>query len=238
MIRLAKRTTINDVARTAGVSRQTVSRALNDKGEIDGTTKQRVIEAARQLGYQPSRFARGMVGQTTTTIGLVIPDLLNPFFTEVASGALDAARARGWHVIVYDTADSITEERAHAEGHRITGGRRGRVLQPHRGRARPAHRRHPRGADRARAPHAAVQLDPRRGRGGRARGDRPPRRVRSPPDRHARPRGPHRAQHPPHVVRRRVGRARAARRRGRGRGAVGGRRRSRLWSNCSASIPI
>lgn len=103
--------TINDVAEAAGVSRQTVSRALNDKGEIDGSTKQRVLDAARELGYRPSRFARGLVRQDTTTIGLVIPDLLNPFFTEVAAGALEAARARGWHVIVYDTADSIDEER-------------------------------------------------------------------------------------------------------------------------------
>lgn len=108
---MGKRVTINDVARTAGVSRQTVSRALNDKGEIDSSTKQRVLDAARELGYRPSRFARGLVRQDSTTIGLVIPDLLNPFFTEVAHGALEAARARGWHVIVYDTADSTDEER-------------------------------------------------------------------------------------------------------------------------------
>ncbi|MFI6096231.1 LacI family DNA-binding transcriptional regulator [Lentzea sp. NPDC051213] len=105
------RVTINDVARTAGVSRQTVSRALNDKGEIDATTKQRVLDAARELGYRPSRFARGLVRQDTTTIGLVVPDLLNPFFTEVAAAALEAARARGWHVVLYDTADSVDEER-------------------------------------------------------------------------------------------------------------------------------
>jgi len=105
-----KRVTIHDVARTAGVSRQTVSRALNDKTEIDGATKQRVLDAARALGYRPSRFARGLVRQDTTTIGLVIPDLMNPFFTEVASGALAAARKREWHVVVYDTADIAEQE--------------------------------------------------------------------------------------------------------------------------------
>jgi DNA-binding LacI/PurR family transcriptional regulator len=105
-----RRVTIHDVARSAGVSRQTVSRALNDKAEIDGSTKQRVLDAALELGYRPSRFARGLVRQDTTTIGLVIPDLLNPFFTEVAAAALEAARARGWHVVVYDTADSTEEE--------------------------------------------------------------------------------------------------------------------------------
>ncbi|MFE9130428.1 LacI family DNA-binding transcriptional regulator [Streptomyces sp. NPDC007148] len=106
-----RKVTIHDVARSAGVSRQTVSRALNDKDEIDGTTKQRVLDAARALGYRPSRFARGLVRQDTTTIGLVIPDLLNPFFTEVAAAALEAARSRGWHVVVYDTADRAEEER-------------------------------------------------------------------------------------------------------------------------------
>ncbi|WP_406004947.1 LacI family transcriptional regulator [Streptomyces sp. NBC_00637] len=106
-----RKVTINDVARSAGVSRQTVSRALNDKGEIDGDTKQRVLDAARALGYRPSRFARGLVRQDTMTIGLVIPDLLNPFFTEVAAAALEAARTRGWHVVVYDTTDRAEEER-------------------------------------------------------------------------------------------------------------------------------
>ena len=105
-----KRVTIHDVARTAGVSRQTVSRALNDKAEIDGATKQRVLDAARELDYRPSRFARGLVRQDTTTIGLVVPDLLNPFFTEVASSALDAARAREWHVVIYATADNADQE--------------------------------------------------------------------------------------------------------------------------------
>lgn len=116
VIRLTKRVTINDVGRIAGVSRQTVSRALNDKGEIDDETKQRVLDAAKQLGYRTNRFARGLVRPETTTVGLVIPDLLNPFFTEVAAGALDAARGRGWHVIVYDTADSTDEERSTLAG--------------------------------------------------------------------------------------------------------------------------
>jgi len=105
-----RRVTIHDVARSAGVSRQTVSRALNDKAEIDGATKQRVLDAARELDYRPSRFARGLVRQDTTSIGLVIPDLRNPFFTEVAASALQAARERGWHVVVYDTADSAEQE--------------------------------------------------------------------------------------------------------------------------------
>ncbi|MEV5958661.1 LacI family DNA-binding transcriptional regulator [Streptomyces sp. NPDC051987] len=110
-----RRVTIDDVARAAGVSRQTVSRALNDKGEIGVSTKQRVLDTALALGYRPSRFARGLVRQDTVSVGLVIPDLLNPFFTEVAAAALEAARDRGWHVVVYDTGDRAEEERGTLE---------------------------------------------------------------------------------------------------------------------------
>ncbi|MFC8435118.1 LacI family DNA-binding transcriptional regulator [Streptomyces sp. NPDC057253] len=110
-----RRVTIDDVAEAAGVSRQTVSRALNDKGEIGVATKQRVLDAAQALGYRPSRFARGLVRQDTFSVGLVIPDLLNPFFTEVAAAALEAARVLGWHVVVYDTGDRVDEERSTLE---------------------------------------------------------------------------------------------------------------------------
>ncbi|WP_461060255.1 LacI family DNA-binding transcriptional regulator [Streptomyces pseudoechinosporeus] len=106
-----RRATIHDVARLAGVSRQTVSRAVNDKGEIDPGTKQRVLEAARLLDYRPSRFARGMVQKGAVTAGLVIPDLRNPFFPEVAAGVLEAAEQRGWQVVVWDSRIDDARER-------------------------------------------------------------------------------------------------------------------------------
>ncbi|WP_255948646.1 LacI family DNA-binding transcriptional regulator [Streptomyces odontomachi] len=110
-----RRVTIDDVARAAGVSRQTVSRAINDKPEIDPATRQRILAAAQRMGYRPSRFARGMVRQSTTTLGLVIADVLNPFFPEVVAGVLEAADARGWHVAVYTTASRIAREQEVAE---------------------------------------------------------------------------------------------------------------------------
>lgn len=64
-----RRVTIDDVARSAGVSRQTVSRALNDKEEIGVATKQRVLDAALALGYRPSRFARGSSARTRSASG-------------------------------------------------------------------------------------------------------------------------------------------------------------------------
>lgn len=102
---------MHDVAKLAGVSRQTVSRAVNDKGEIDPDTKARVLEAVRMLDYRPSRFARGLVRKGTVTAGPVIPDLMNPFFPEVAAGVLEAAEERGWQVVVWDTRTDGAKER-------------------------------------------------------------------------------------------------------------------------------
>ncbi|MER6364842.1 LacI family DNA-binding transcriptional regulator [Kitasatospora sp. NPDC001527] len=99
----ARRVTIEDVARAAGVSRQTVSRATNDKGEIDPATRQRVLDVARSLGYRPNRFARAMVRQETVTLGLLLPNITNPFFPEVANGILESAAERGWHVVIQQT---------------------------------------------------------------------------------------------------------------------------------------
>ena len=96
----SRRATIKDVARSAGVSYQTVSRAMNDKTDIDPATKRRVLDAAAELGYRPSRFARGLVTQQTTTIGLAVPDVGNPFHPEVIAGVIEAASRRGWHVVV------------------------------------------------------------------------------------------------------------------------------------------
>ncbi|MER6954823.1 MULTISPECIES: LacI family DNA-binding transcriptional regulator [unclassified Streptomyces] len=107
----SRRATIHDVAQLAGVSRQTVSRAVNDKGEIDPATKERVLEAARLLNYRPSRFARGLVRKGAVTAGLVIPDLMNPFFPEVAAGVLEAAEQRGWQVVVWDSRIDYARER-------------------------------------------------------------------------------------------------------------------------------
>ncbi|MFG2626462.1 LacI family DNA-binding transcriptional regulator [Streptomyces sp. NPDC048473] len=110
-----RRVTIDDVARSAGVSRQTVSRAINDKPEIDPETRQRVLNVARAMGYRPSRFARGMVSQGVTTLGLVIADVLNPFFPEVVAGVMEAADELGWQVAVYSTGHATERESSVAD---------------------------------------------------------------------------------------------------------------------------
>jgi LacI family transcriptional regulator len=105
-----RRVTLRDVAQLAGVSHQTVSRAINDKGEIDPETRRRVLDAARQLRYRPSRFARGLVGPHLTAVGLIVPDVVNPFFPELIAGVIDAAEQRGWQVLVSSTQDNPERE--------------------------------------------------------------------------------------------------------------------------------
>ncbi|MBB5835745.1 substrate-binding domain-containing protein [Kribbella italica] len=95
--------TIEDVAAAAGVSRQTVSRALNNMAEIKPETRQRVLATIERLDYRPNAFARGMKTRKSNTIGLIVSDISNPFYPAVARGLFDAAETVGWNVVVYNT---------------------------------------------------------------------------------------------------------------------------------------
>ena len=98
-----RRVTLKDVAQAAGVSHQTVSRAINDKGEIDPQTRLRVLDAVRELRYRPSRFARGLVRPDVITVGLIVQDVVNPFYPELIAGVIEAAGNQGWQVVVGST---------------------------------------------------------------------------------------------------------------------------------------
>ncbi|MEV7458190.1 LacI family DNA-binding transcriptional regulator [Arthrobacter sp. KFRI-F3372] len=97
-----RRATILDVAAAAGVSRQTVTRAMNDMPGISASTRERVQQLAAELGYSPSRFAKGLVQGARTSLGLAIPDLTNPYFPAFASSVVEEATQRGWNVVVDD----------------------------------------------------------------------------------------------------------------------------------------
>ena len=100
------RVTIRDVASHAGVSHQTVSRVINHSEQVRSETQERVKEAIKELNYRPSRLAQSMVTQKTRTIGLVVADITNPFFFEVARGVQDAALVQGYNVFVCNTDDN------------------------------------------------------------------------------------------------------------------------------------
>jgi LacI family transcriptional regulator len=101
-----RRVTIEDVARAAGVSRQTVSRAINQKGDISPETRERVLAVVQSLGFRPNRLAQGMVTQRTHTVGIEVADITNPFFAEMVRGAQDVAAKHGYHLFLTNSDDN------------------------------------------------------------------------------------------------------------------------------------
>jgi LacI family transcriptional regulator len=103
---------MSDVAREARVSLMTVSRVLNNKGDVSPETRQRVLDVITRLDYRPSGVARSLVTQRTSTIGLVVPDNANPFFSDVARGVEHAAYAQGYNVFLCNSDEDPERERA------------------------------------------------------------------------------------------------------------------------------
>src|SRR5687767_11438132 len=102
--------TIKDVARLAGVSPATVSRALSTPALVRSETCERVQRAVDELGYSPNRSARGLITGRTGNVGLVVPDLANPFFPGVVKGVQARARRAGYSVFVADTDEDPAAE--------------------------------------------------------------------------------------------------------------------------------
>jgi LacI family transcriptional regulator len=116
--------TIKDVARLSGVSPMTVSRVINGSERVHPDTRRRVEQAISDLGYVPSRLARGLSRQRTGTLALIVPDVANPFFTLIVRGAEDVARRAGYRVLLCDTrADPAVEREVIEEmlAHRVEG---------------------------------------------------------------------------------------------------------------------
>ena len=101
---------MRDVAEKAGVSIKTVSRVVNKQGEISEETRRRVLQTIEALGYRPSLVARALVTQHSCTIGLVMADISNPFFPEVARGVLDRAQQAEYNVFLCNTGGNLQQE--------------------------------------------------------------------------------------------------------------------------------
>jgi len=111
----ARPANIADVAGRAGVSPATVSRVMNGTRTVDEEMTERVRAAARELDYSPSPLARSLVLGRTNTVAVVVPDLGNPTFHGVLRGLSHAASRNGYHVLVADSAESVTDELALAQ---------------------------------------------------------------------------------------------------------------------------
>jgi len=116
--------TIQDVAARAGVSAMTVSRAINHPARVAPATRQRVEQAIRELGFVPNALARQLLRGRTHTLALLVSDIGNPFFTQIARGVEDVAQRNGYTVIFGNSDESVEKERQYLHallGRRIDG---------------------------------------------------------------------------------------------------------------------
>jgi LacI family transcriptional regulator len=91
---------MKDIARDVGVSTITVSKVIRNHGDIGSETRERVLRRLKELNYQPNLAARALVTGRRSAVGLIVPDLIHPFFAEVAKGLSDALRDKGYSVVI------------------------------------------------------------------------------------------------------------------------------------------
>lgn len=96
-------TTLSDIAREAGVSKMSVSRAINNRPKISAETRQRVLKVARRLNYNPNRHARALSTNRSYLIGIVVPDMMHSFFSEMSRGIESLTKPAGYQNLICNT---------------------------------------------------------------------------------------------------------------------------------------
>lgn len=107
--------TIKDVAKHAGVSVATISRVLNNKGYVGAATRKKVEESIKELDYRPNEVARSLFKKQSKTIGLIVPDIMNPYFPELARAVEDIAVQLGYNVILCNSDENAEKELRYLE---------------------------------------------------------------------------------------------------------------------------
>src|SRR5208282_661785 len=110
-----KAASIYDVARESRVSVFTVSAVVNNKSHVGNKLRERVEAAIRKLNYRPNLLARSLAKQKTHTIGMIVPDIANPFFPMVVRGVEDAAQKRGYNLLLCNSDDTQVREESALE---------------------------------------------------------------------------------------------------------------------------
>jgi LacI family transcriptional regulator len=113
--KVSKAASIYDVARESRVSVFTVSAVVNNKTHVGNKLRERVEAAIRKLNYRPNLLARSLAKQKTHTIGMIVPDIANPFFPMVVRGAEDAAQKRGYNLLLCNSDDTQVREESALE---------------------------------------------------------------------------------------------------------------------------
>lgn len=106
-----KNVTLKDVAKAAGVSYATVSRALSGSSQIGSETRERVLKLCDEMGYTTNFVARSMVTKRTNLIGLVVPSVDNQFMSELAYHAEVSARSHGYNIMLCDSGPDLRQEK-------------------------------------------------------------------------------------------------------------------------------
>ena len=102
--------TISDIAKEAKVSSATVSRVLNDSGYVKEETKQRILDVIKEKNYVPSAIARSLSKSETNTIGIIVPDITNPYFGEIIKGVSEIAEKNNLNIILFNTDNYLEKE--------------------------------------------------------------------------------------------------------------------------------
>ena len=103
--------TISDIAKLVGVSKITVSRALNNSSLVSEKTRSKIIQVAKRLNYRRNLIAKSFATRRTQTIGVIITDITNPFFAEIIKGIENTAKQKEYHLLLGISGDNIEEEK-------------------------------------------------------------------------------------------------------------------------------
>jgi LacI family transcriptional regulator len=107
--------TLADIARETGVSKMTVSRAINNNPLISPATRKRVLEVARRMNYQPNQHARALATNRSYLIGIIVPDIMNLYFAEVIRAIETVVRPHGFQLLICDTDEDTSRESEEVE---------------------------------------------------------------------------------------------------------------------------
>jgi LacI family transcriptional regulator len=117
-------TTVRDVARKAGVSAMTVSRVINGRAGVSAETRTKIETAIAELDYTPSKIAIGLTSAKTQMLGMIVPDVSNPFFGPIVRGAEATARKAGYRLLLCNSESDLRLERDYVSDlveHRVEG---------------------------------------------------------------------------------------------------------------------